>query len=273
VNKKCKNLYAKLNGIKKLLAGYNSVYGRCVEKKDFTPLKKKKELLQKRILVLHKMIYPELKLEQMEQVIRLKQRVFGDPRRHLEVLKKDIYIFMKQRGLSGQVTFSEEDVQKICEKGWNRIEKRLRKNSQYIDTLILMEKLYGEPDVIWYDEKKDKYSFVDCSEESPGGSSYLCYDRDAEKDAKKRGYSPKGNVIDMAKKMGIKVLSRPQYLKLQKLIPVDLNTQSWIKTTAQKRKEGVALVGSRFGSDVEIFELEADDCNYGPRGFRGVLEI
>ncbi len=252
---------------------YRNVYARCVEKKDFTPMKKKKELLQKRIRVLHKMIYPELKLEQMEQVIRLKKRFFEDPKRHREVLKKDITIFAKERGLEGRATFCEEDVEEICNRGWRKIEKRLRKNPQYIDTLIEMEKTFGEPDVIWYDEKKDKYSFVDCSEESPGGRSYLCYDRDAEKDARKNGYRPNGNVVDMAKKMGIKVLSRPQYLKLQKLIPVDLNTQSWIKTTAQKRKEGVALAGSRFEPDVEIFELEADDRNYGPRGFRGVLEI
>lgn len=273
IKKRCKNLYVKLNGIKRLLEAYNHAYWQCVEKQDFTRMKKKKDLLQQRILVLNKTIYPDLKLEQMEQVLKLKKRFFEDPKRHFEVLKKDIYKFSKEKGLSGRVTLSVEDVEEICNRGWRKIEKRLRKNPAYIDTLIQMEKTFGEPDVIWYDSKKDKYSFVDCSEESPGGRSYLCYDGAAEKDAIESGNIPAGNVIDMAKKMGIKVLSRPQYLKLQKLMPVDTFTQSWIHTVAGKRKEGMALVGSCFNNDVEIFELDADDCNYGARGFRGILTI
>mgnify|MGYP001275083760 CR=1 FL=1 len=62
---------------------------------------------------------------------------------------------------------------------WEKIEAKLKSDSEKLKVLNDMEITGGEPDVIGQDSKTGEFIFVDCSAESPKGRRSLCYDRDA----------------------------------------------------------------------------------------------
>lgn len=153
---------------------------------------------------------------------------------------------------------------------WNDVEQRLLKQSEKCWSLNEMEISGGEPDVIGYDKKSDKYIFCDCSPESPKGRRSLCYDEDALQSRKE--HKPKDSAMAVAKWMGIEMMDEKQYEFLQSIENFDLKTSSWLKTPENVRELGGAIFGDcRFGR-VFIYHNGAESY-YAARGFRGILEI
>lgn len=160
---------------------------------------------------------------------------------------------------------------------WNKIEAKLKKNKDKLWSLNEMERTNGEPDVVGFDNlpagkagKTGEYIFYDCSAESPAGRRSLCYD--AEALASRKANKPKDSAINMAKTMGIELLTEEQYSELQKLGVFDVKTSSWLNTPSEIRKLGGAISGEfRFGR----FFIYANGAEsyFAARGFRGVLKV
>ncbi|MBX3133224.1 MAG: DUF4256 domain-containing protein [Gemmatimonadaceae bacterium] len=153
---------------------------------------------------------------------------------------------------------------------WDAVRKRLDANAAALTALRAMEDTGGEPDVTGVDKKSGRITFTDCSPESPAGRRSLCYDRaalDARKEAK-----PKSSALDVAAKIGIRILSEAEYRALQTLGAFDLKTSSWILTPAPIRKLGGALFCDRRYDQVFTYHNGAQSY-YAARGFRGALEV
>jgi hypothetical protein len=151
---------------------------------------------------------------------------------------------------------------------WAKVQAKLEANIEKLWPLNEMERTGGEPDVVGYDKKTDEYIFYDCSEESPKGRRNICYDREA-LEARKE-HKPKNSAIDMAKDMGIELLTEGQYRELQKLGNFDTKTSSWIITPYDIRKLGGALFCDRRYDTVFVYHNGAESY-YAARGFRGSL--
>jgi hypothetical protein len=153
---------------------------------------------------------------------------------------------------------------------WAKVEARLKASAEKLWSLNEMENTGGEPDVVDHDKKTGEYIFYDCSAESPKDRRSLCYDREA-LDARKEA-KPKNNALDLAKTMGVDLLSEEQYRQLQKLGKFDTKTSSWLTTPDDIRKLGGAIFGDyRYGT-VFIYHNGADSY-YAARGFRGSLRV
>jgi hypothetical protein len=151
---------------------------------------------------------------------------------------------------------------------WKKIETKLKGNTDKLLSLFQMEQTGGEPDVVGYEN--DQYVFYDCSPESPNGRRSVCYDNEALEDRKK--FKPKNSAIGMAKDMGIEILTKQEYMELQKLGEFDLKTSSWLKTPSDIRKLGGAIFGDRRYDTVFIYHNGADSY-YGSRGFRSKVLV
>lgn len=153
---------------------------------------------------------------------------------------------------------------------WKDVQARLTGNSKKLLSLYEMERTEGEPDVIGYDKKTGEYVFCDCSPETPKGRRNTCYDREAQ-DARKE-HKPKNNAVEMAKEIGIDILTEEQYRELQKLGEFDAKTSSWIKTPDDVRNLGGALFCDfRYGK-VFVYHNGAQSY-YSARAFRGLLKV
>lgn len=153
---------------------------------------------------------------------------------------------------------------------WKTIEDRLKAAPDKLIVLAAMEKSGGEPDVTGMDKKSGAVTFTDCSAESPAGRRSLCYDREGLESRKEA--PPKNTAIDMAREMGIELLTVDEYQSLQKLGTFDAKTSSWLQTPAAIRKLGGALFGDfRYGT-VFIYHNGAQSY-YAARGFRGKLVV
>jgi len=153
---------------------------------------------------------------------------------------------------------------------WVKVKAKLEDNSERLWSVNEMERTGGEPDVVCYDKKTEKYIFCDCSAESPKGRRNLCYDREGQEARKE--FRPKDNAIDMAAAMGIELLTEDKYRKLQKLGNFDTKTSSWLKTPPDIRKLGGALYADRRYGTVFVYHNSAPSY-YGVRAFRGSLNI
>ncbi|WP_375578002.1 DUF4256 domain-containing protein [Marivirga tractuosa] len=153
---------------------------------------------------------------------------------------------------------------------WLEVKTRIESIPEKLWTLNKMEVSGGEPDVVGKDKETAEYFFYDCSKESPKGRRSICYDRAAQLGRKK--YPPENNVEDMAKEIGIELLTETQYRFLQSLESFDMKTSSWIKTPDTIRKLGGALFGDYRYETVFIYHNGADSY-YGARGFRGCLKV
>lgn len=153
---------------------------------------------------------------------------------------------------------------------WKDVQAKLEKNPKKILVLSEMEATEGEPDVVAYDKKADKFIFFDCSPESPKGRRSICYDREALESRK--AHKPKNSAIDMAAEIGIEILTEEQYQQLQKLGEFDLKTSSWLRTPKYIRDLGGAIFGDRRFDTVFIYHNGAESY-YGVRGFRGCLRV
>ena len=153
---------------------------------------------------------------------------------------------------------------------WTKVQTKLEANSNKLWSLNEMETTGGEPDVVGENKKTGTYIFYDCSAESPAGRRSVCYDREG-LDARAE-HKPQNNAVDMAKEMGIELLTEEQYRELQKLGNFDTKTSSWIKTPAEIRNLGGALFSDRRYGHVFVYHNGAPSY-FGARGFRGSLEV
>jgi len=153
---------------------------------------------------------------------------------------------------------------------WASVRLKLEKRPDKMMSLFLMEDTGGEPDVVGFDSSSNEYIFYDCSAESPKGRRSLCYDHEA-LEARKE-HKPINSAIQMAKEMGIEILSEDQYKELQKLIKVDAKTSSWIKTPIDIRKLGGAIFSDFRYGHVFVYHNGAESY-YAVRGFRGSLRV
>ena len=153
---------------------------------------------------------------------------------------------------------------------WEKVQAKLETNTEKLWSLYEMERTGGEPDVVGFDKETGEFIFYDCSPESPKGRRSVCYDREALESRK--NHKPQNNAIDMARDMGIEILSEEQYRELQKLGHFDTKTSSWVKTPENIRKLGGAIFCDRRYGTVFVYHNGADSY-YASRGFRGSLRV
>ena len=153
---------------------------------------------------------------------------------------------------------------------WEKVQSKLQSNPEKLWSINEMEKTGGEPDVISFDKKSGEYIFADCAAESPSGRRSLCYDREALD--KRKENKPKGSAMEMAKPMGVEMMTEEQYRSLQKLGKFDLKTSSWVVTPPEIRKEGGAVFCDRRYNTVFLYHNGAESY-YAARGFRAIIKI
>ena len=153
---------------------------------------------------------------------------------------------------------------------FEKVKAKLLASPSKLFSISEMERTGGEPDVVGHDKKTNEYIFYDCSAESPSGRRSLCYDREALNSRKE--FKPADSVIDMAKAMGVELLTEEQYRELQSLGKFDTKTSSWIKTPADIRKLDGALFGDFRYGHVFIYHNGASSY-YAARGFRAGLRV
>jgi len=154
---------------------------------------------------------------------------------------------------------------------WPDVQARLEAGgAKTLRTLGEMESTGGEPDVVGRDPKTGAYIFCDCSAESPKGRRSLCYDAAALKARKE--HKPKNNAMDLARAMGIELLTEDEYRDLQQLGEFDTKSSSWVLTPPDIRKLGGALFCDRRYGHVFLYHNGADSY-YGARAFRGTLRV
>lgn len=172
--------------------------------------------------------------------------------------------------LDGLKARFEKNMSRHRSVGWDSVLARLEGDAKKLWSLHEMERTGGEPDVIGKDRGTGEYLFVDCSAESPSGRRSLCYDHEAltsRKEAK-----PRSSAVDMAKAMGVVLLTEEQYRGLQELGMFDQKTSSWVETPARIRKLGGAIFCDRRYDTVFVYHNGAESY-YAARGFRGILRV
>jgi hypothetical protein len=178
-----------------------------------------------------------------------------------------------QEALLGTLKSRFETNRKLHEKvKWNDVEKSLKADPEKLWSLQQLESTGGEPDVIA--EEQGEFVFGDCSAESPKGRRNVVFDKEAEEYLKKNFPNEKynGNAADMAAAYGVDFMDKEQYRALQKKLPVDKNTWSWLKTPADIRKSGLALYGGRYDGDVYVDQRNAY-LRTDPGAFRASLRV
>lgn len=153
---------------------------------------------------------------------------------------------------------------------WADVQTRLEKSGDKLWSLDAMERTGGEPDVMGWDDTTGELIFVDCSTESPKGRRSLCYD--AEALAARRAHKPADSAMNMAKAMGIQLLTEEEYRQLQQVGDFDTKTSSWVMTPPRIRKLGGALFCDRRYDTVFLYHNSAESY-YAARGFRGTLRL
>lgn len=153
---------------------------------------------------------------------------------------------------------------------WTNVQAKLIESPEKLWSLQEMENTGGEPDVVAYNQQKDEYLFIDCSAETPKGRRSLCYDRKALESRK--DHPPKNSAIDVAKEIGVELLTEEQYYQLQEIEEFDLKTSSWLKTPNEIRKLDGALFADRRYGRVFIYHNGAQSY-YATRGFRCCLRV
>jgi hypothetical protein len=153
---------------------------------------------------------------------------------------------------------------------WAGVKTRLEASPDKLWSLAEMERTGGEPDVVGQDKQTGAYLFFDCSTQSPGGRTSVCYDREALESRKE--FKPKNSAVDMAAAMGIEILTEEQYLALQQLGEFDTKSSSWVQAPAAIRKLGGGLYGDRRYGRTFVYHNGAQSY-YSGRGFRAVLRV
>lgn len=151
---------------------------------------------------------------------------------------------------------------------WDAVRARLQAQPEKLWSLAQMEHSGGEPDVVAHETGSGQFIFFDCSAESPSGRRSLCYDRAGLESRKE--HRPANSAVDLARAMGVEILTEDQYRYLQTLGKFDAKTSSWLSTPPEIRKLGGSIFGDfRFGR-VFVYHNGAQSY-YGGRGFRAML--
>jgi hypothetical protein len=153
---------------------------------------------------------------------------------------------------------------------WMEVQTKLERNPAALNSLQAMEETGGEPDVIGQDKESGRFTFCDCSIESPTGRRSICYDHEAL--AARKEHKPKNSAVEMAAAMGIELLTEEQYRALQTLGEFDTKTSTWISTPRDIRALGGALFCDRRYGRVFVYHNGAQSY-YAARGFRGMLRV
>ncbi len=155
---------------------------------------------------------------------------------------------------------------------WEEVAGKLesRSGERTLWSLWQMEESGGEPDVIGRDEKTGQIIFCDCATESPSGRRSVCYDLEGLESRKAN--KPENNAIDMARAMGVDLLTEEEYHRLQLLERFDTKTSSWLQTPEEVRALGGAIFGDRRYDRVFIYHNGAQSY-YAARGFRAAVRL
>ncbi len=164
----------------------------------------------------------------------------------------------------------EKNMRRHTGLAWAEVRARLESSPDALRSLREMEATGGEPDVIGRDEETGRFTFCDCSPESPIGRRSTCYDGEALESRKE--HKPANSAVEMAAAMGIELLTEEQYRKLQMLGDFDTKTSSWVRTPPDVRALGGALFCDRRYGKVFVYHNGAQSY-YAARGFRGSLRI
>jgi hypothetical protein len=156
------------------------------------------------------------------------------------------------------------------ESAWAEVQARLEGSPIALSALRAMEESGGEPDIIGHDTTTGKFTFCDCSAETPGGRRSICYDGEARESRKE--HRPASSAVEMAAAMGIDLLTEEQYRALQALGEFDIKTSSWVSTPPDVRALGGALFCDRRYGKVFVYHNGAESY-YAARGFRGLLRV
>lgn len=187
-----------------------------------------------------------------------------------KVREKEVSLELDNDLIEVLMTRFEKNMSRHKDIEWKKVQEKLESKRDKIRSLDQMEKTGGEPDVVGFDKQTGEYIFLDCSAETPSGRRNLCYDKEALEERKAN--KPGGSAIEMARGMGIELLTEEQYRELQKLGNFDTKTSSWIKTPDNIRILGGALFADRRYNTVFVYHNGAQSY-YAARGFRGSLRI
>lgn len=153
---------------------------------------------------------------------------------------------------------------------WATVLVRLDARPAAVKSLQQMEASGGEPDVIGHDPGTGEVIFCDCAAETPSGRRSLCYDEEALHERKEN--KPAGSALEMARQMGVALLTEAQYRALQQIGEFDVKTSSWIATPDDVRAQGGALFCDRRYGKVFVYHNGAQSY-YAARGFRALLVV
>jgi len=153
---------------------------------------------------------------------------------------------------------------------WSIIARKLDEKPEKLWVLNEMENTGGAPDVVDLQLETEDIVFCDCSAETPVGRRSVSYDLEGQLSRKE--HQPKNNAVDLAREIGIELLTETQYRALQKFGPFDTKTSSWIATPHSIRALGGALFGDYRYGQVFIYHNGAQSY-YGARAFRGLLKV
>ena len=153
---------------------------------------------------------------------------------------------------------------------WADVRARLEGRPEALQVLAGMEDTGGEPDVVGLDAATGRIAFCDCAAESPGGRRSICYDGEAL--AARKEHKPKTSAAEMARELGVELLTEAQYHGLQALGEFDTRTSSWLATPPEVRARGGALFGDRRYGRVFVYHNGAESY-YAARGFRGWFAV
>ena len=185
-------------------------------------------------------------------------------------MKKKLSASQQQELISIVKTRFEKNMKRHKGIDWAKVQTKLEAKPDKLWSLNEMEITGGEPDIVSFDKKTGEYIFYDCAAESPKGRRSVCYDHEALE--KRKEHKPENSAIEMAKDMGIELLTEEQYRELQQLGEFDLKTSSWIVTPAAIRKLNGALFCDRRYDTVFVYHNGAESY-YAARGFRGWLAV
>lgn len=151
---------------------------------------------------------------------------------------------------------------------WDTIETQLRKNPDWMESLLKMQATGGEPR--WVELPSGFRGFVDGCKESPKGRRSLCYDREARLGRKELPHE--SSAQEMADQLGGQLMTYEIYREVQALGPFDAKSSSWLQTPEDIRKLGGAIFGDyRYGT---VFQYHnGADSYYASRGFRVMIEL
>jgi hypothetical protein len=164
----------------------------------------------------------------------------------------------------------ERHVHRHAGVAWAEVQARLESSPGALRSLGAMEETGGEPDVIGRAGESGRFTFCDCSPESPTGRRSVCYDREA-LDSRKE-HKPQGSAVETAAAMGVDLLTEEEYRALQTLGEFDARTSSWVRTPPDVRALGGALFCDRRYGRVFVYHNGAQSY-YAARGFRGSLRV